>query len=279
MYQHPEEQEYEVDYSGVAYPDDSSSSQYYWDEGAEDQGDDCAAYTPRGRNRSGSDTEREGGGGNMSSRSSKSSGSGSGSSGKSKSSRSRKSDDWSEVTEPEERRRIQNRIAQRKFREKAREQRDRAQRDAQNQQYAGSSYHIAGPDELAFDDGGDLSGLPWGGLNMRHVVARGHASASASAGSDHYAQYQQYHQQPHSNQQQQGTAAMYSMNPYTSGGYLDHTAAMPMDISGGGAASAAWPSPDMSSGGGMDGAGSDMEGYYHSRYGGGSGYSADHHHM
>jgi hypothetical protein len=35
----------------------------------------------------------------------------------SKKSKSGKSDDWAEVTEPEERRRIQNRIAQRKFRE------------------------------------------------------------------------------------------------------------------------------------------------------------------
>ena len=47
-----------------------------------------------------------------------------------------------------------------------------------NQQYAGSAYHIPDPDDLVLDDG-ELSGLPWGGINMRHVVARGHASASA----------------------------------------------------------------------------------------------------
>lgn len=62
--------------------------------------------------------------------------------------------------------------------EKAREQKDRAQRDAQNQQYAGAAYHIPDPEDFTLDDGGDLSGLPWGGLNMRHVVARGHASGS-----------------------------------------------------------------------------------------------------
>ncbi|KAK4230357.1 hypothetical protein QBC38DRAFT_40330 [Podospora fimiseda] len=269
MYQHPQDQDYEVDYTGVY----SEATQYYWDEEGADQVEDNTnqAHTPRGgTQRSGSETEREG---NMSSHSSKSSGSGS--PGKGGKSRSKKSDDWSEVTEPEERRRIQNRIAQRKFREKAREQRDRAQRDVQNQQHAGSSYHIAGPDELQLDDGGDLSGLPWGGLNMRHVVARGHASASASAGSDHYAQHQQYYtQQPH-----QGTSAMYSMNPYATsgagGGYLDHSAAMPMDMSGAGGA---WPSPDMSSSG-LDADSMSMGGGYgyESSYGGG--YAGDGHHM
>ncbi|KAK3944165.1 hypothetical protein QBC46DRAFT_337896 [Diplogelasinospora grovesii] len=123
---------------------------------------------------SGSDTEKETV--KMPSRSSRHHSSSPGSKG-SKSSSKTKTDDWNEVTDPEERRRIQNRIAQRKFREKAREQKDRAQRDAQNQQYAGSSYHIPGPDEIT-NDGADLSGLPWGSLSMRHVVARGHASAS-----------------------------------------------------------------------------------------------------
>ncbi len=63
---------------------------------------------------SGSDTETESAA-NMSSRPSRSSASGK----KDKSSakgRHHKSDDWADVTEPEERRRIQNRIAQRKFR-------------------------------------------------------------------------------------------------------------------------------------------------------------------
>lgn len=87
-----------------------------------------------------------------------------------------KSDDWSDVTEPEERRRIQNRIAQRKFREKAREQKELQQREARNQELAGASYSVPLGSDLAYED--QLSGLPWGGLNIPHMVQRGHESAS-----------------------------------------------------------------------------------------------------
>ncbi|KAK4458875.1 hypothetical protein QBC42DRAFT_313336 [Cladorrhinum samala] len=246
FYQLPsDQQEYEVDYTGV-YPDEVNT-QYSWDPTNHQQsggiGDDYQ-NTPRqsgsGHHRSGSETEREyhrhssgndddDDEGNMSSRSSKS---GSPKSGKSSSSRHRKSDDWSEVTEPEERRRIQNRIAQRKFREKARELRDRQQREAQNQQFAGSSYAIPSADDLLSADSAQddsLSGLPWGGINMRHVVARGHhhhaAAASESAGSEqrypHHQQYYPQHQHHHNHHHNgladhQPTAVMYSMNPYTS---------------------------------------------------------------
>ncbi|KAJ3579297.1 hypothetical protein NPX13_g1265 [Xylaria arbuscula] len=94
---------------------------------------------------------------------------------KSKSKAKAKNDDWTDVTEPEERRRIQNRIAQRKFREKQKEHKERVERDDRNQENAGGSYRVPDANDLGPGDE-ELSGLPWGGINMMHVVARGHES-------------------------------------------------------------------------------------------------------
>ncbi|KAF2255415.1 hypothetical protein BU26DRAFT_155733 [Trematosphaeria pertusa] len=82
-----------------------------------------------------------------------------------------KADEWSEVKDPNERRKIQNKLAQRRFRDKVREQKEEAERDVENQRRAGSSY--ASPDPGDIDQGRDLSGLPWGGISMRHIVEAG----------------------------------------------------------------------------------------------------------
>ena len=56
--------------------------------------------------------------------------------------------------------------------EKNREQRERSEREARNQEHAGSSYLIPGPEDVGI--GENLPGLPWGGPSLRYVVAKGH---------------------------------------------------------------------------------------------------------
>ncbi|KAM3456448.1 hypothetical protein MY3296_001727 [Beauveria thailandica] len=88
---------------------------------------------------------------------------------------------WANITDPEQRRRIQNRIAQRKFREKARENREIKEREMRNREHAGNSYRIPSAADIAGD--GALSGLPWGGVNLGHVVSRGHEAESKRSSS------------------------------------------------------------------------------------------------
>lgn len=55
--------------------------------------------------------------------------------------------------------------------DKIREQKEETEREAENQRRAGSSY--AAPDPENIDHNRELSGLPWGGISMRHIVESG----------------------------------------------------------------------------------------------------------
>ncbi|KAF2876310.1 hypothetical protein BDV95DRAFT_602309 [Massariosphaeria phaeospora] len=59
-----------------------------------------------------------------------------------------KADEWSEVKDPSERRKIQNKLAQRRFRDKKREQTEDAEREVENQRRAGSSYASPEPGDI-----------------------------------------------------------------------------------------------------------------------------------
>lgn len=55
--------------------------------------------------------------------------------------------------------------------DKVRERNEEKDREAENQRRAAGSYASPEPGEI--DPGRDLSGLPWGGISMRHIVQSG----------------------------------------------------------------------------------------------------------
>ncbi|KAJ8115942.1 hypothetical protein OPT61_g2525 [Boeremia exigua] len=82
-----------------------------------------------------------------------------------------RSPEWSDVTDPVERRKIQNKLAQQRFRAKAREQREDTEREAENRLRAANSYRS--PDISQLEERHTLSGLPWGGVSFKHIIAVG----------------------------------------------------------------------------------------------------------
>jgi hypothetical protein len=59
-----------------------------------------------------------------------------------------------------------------------REQKEETERDVENQRRAGSSYATPEPGDI--DPGNELSGLPWGGISMRHIVEAGKSKEQSS---------------------------------------------------------------------------------------------------
>lgn len=109
-------------------------------------------------------------------------------------------DNWSAVKDPSERRKIQNRIAQRKFRkyedrwkrgqdslvsgEKARQHREDAERQAENERRAAGAYSAPEPEDV---DNAEEPGLPWGSVSLRHVIKTGKAREQSSRETSIYA--------------------------------------------------------------------------------------------
>lgn len=69
--------------------------------------------------------------------------------------------------------------------DKARQQREGAEREAENQRQAAGAYTT--PSEEDIDETTGEDGLPWGGISMRHVISGGRTKEQSSRETSLYA--------------------------------------------------------------------------------------------
>lgn len=62
-------------------------------------------------------------------------------------------------------------LANARIGDKTKENKEESERQAENQRNAGSSY--TSPEPEAMQSNETLSGLPWGGINMKHIIETG----------------------------------------------------------------------------------------------------------
>lgn len=103
--------------------------------------------------------------------------------------------DWAEIPDRHERRKLQNRLAQRKVRkfsnltssrvsisklllsgQRAKEAQDNEERNSRNLEYAENIYRLTIPSDI--DATQEPPGLPWGSVDMRYVIAKGYEAES-----------------------------------------------------------------------------------------------------
>ncbi|KAF2142133.1 uncharacterized protein K452DRAFT_287347 [Aplosporella prunicola CBS 121167] len=88
-------------------------------------------------------------------------------------------EDWTRIQDPEERRRMQNRISQRRYRQRTRDEQENNERRMVNQEHAGSSYNPADPGDLERYPR-EYSGIPWGGVSVRYAAESGRVNEQNS---------------------------------------------------------------------------------------------------
>jgi hypothetical protein len=79
--------------------------------------------------------------------------------------------------------------------DKAKEAKERQDREAENRAHSENSYYTPDPGEMGTEE--ELSGLPWGSLSLKHAVSKGKAKEDESrGGSKRHEERSHYEQEP-----------------------------------------------------------------------------------